>query len=110
MQITLDTRAPPSGPRGSGGGSKLIDRIGKPPLSERLSNPRVETSDGPGPVRSRTPKGGRGRGGMRDSSSGTPSAKTLADLDKELEAFMGDGDAKPAAETTAPAEADVAMS
>jgi len=112
MQITFDQRGPRGGGGGGGGGSggsKLIDRIGKPPLSERLS----DVSTGPGPIRSRTPRsqgrggGGRGSGGRRSSPKGTPTPKTLEDLDKELEAFMGDGDvAKPSAETTAD---DVAM-
>jgi len=88
MHVTYDTRPPPGGKR-----SKLIDRIGD------------DFESGLGPVRTRGSgrgggdRGGRGRGrgqsggerGRRGNARDTPSTKSLADLDKELEAFMGEG-------------------
>lgn len=96
MNIAYDTRPPPGGRRTG----KLIDRIG-----DDFEN------NGPGPVRTRGGgRGGRarGRGGPREEREGrggagggggsrrasareVPTTKSLADLDKELEAFMGEG-------------------
>jgi len=122
MNIAYDTRPPPGGRRTG----KLIDRIG-----DDFEN------SGPGPVRTRGGgRGGRarGRGGPREEREGrgggggggsrrasardVPTSKSLADLDKELEAFMGDGtkdssttasQAAPAAASAGSATEDVAM-
>ena len=93
----------------------------------------LEFRSGPGPIRNRgrerdrgakiTTRGRGARGGGLDRDGGvrragardTPTAKSLADLDKELEAFMGGG--KETAEngkaadgvTTNAATEDVAM-
>jgi len=93
MNIAYDSRPPPGAGRNNSNNSKLIDRIAKPPLSSRLTDSEMKDVDaGPGPIRSRTPRGrGRGRGGKRSSPQSTPNPKTIEDLDKELEAFMGDG-------------------
>jgi C-terminal duplication domain of Friend of PRMT1 len=80
--------------------------------------------NGPGPIRTRGlgrgrdrgVRGVRGRGGRRGGAGDTPSAKSLADLDMELEAFMGEGKGlekanadTPAVSKNAPVREDVTM-
>ncbi|EJD39515.1 hypothetical protein AURDEDRAFT_116082 [Auricularia subglabra TFB-10046 SS5] len=81
--------------------SSLLNRIGKPPLKDRITDGDApmqtdKDSSGPGPVRTKSARGrGAGRGGARGESGrksgGGP--KTAEQLDKELENYA----AKPAA-------------
>ncbi|KAF7325663.1 RRM domain-containing protein [Mycena kentingensis (nom. inval.)] len=85
----------------------LLSRINKGPLLGRLSkdDSSVKTSAPPrggvGPIRNR---GGRGKPVAPKPARKAP--KTMEDLDKELDAFMGD--ATPAPTTTAEPETDAA--
>ncbi|KZS87252.1 hypothetical protein SISNIDRAFT_480202 [Sistotremastrum niveocremeum HHB9708] len=84
MKISIET--PPTGPRNLNGGSRLIDRIAKPPLADRIRADQAPS--GPGPVRHRTPRGpARGRG-ARPARPARPANKTAEELDKELDNFM----------------------
>jgi len=113
MNIAFDTRPPPGGRRT---GNKLIDRI-----ADDFEN------SGPGPVRTRGGRGtrargrggpreergnergrgggGSGGGGRRGAGREVPTSKSLADLDKELEAFMGEGTKEASGGMTASASA-----
>ncbi|KAG6833029.1 hypothetical protein H0H93_013404, partial [Arthromyces matolae] len=109
MTITFDTM-PPRQPRRASAPTSLINRIQKPPLLDRLSkdDSSIKTPSGPrggtGPVRTRPARGGATRAPKKP--------KTAEELDKELDAFMGDGE--PAAEqapaaTEPSAQQDVEM-
>ncbi|KAG7448753.1 uncharacterized protein BT62DRAFT_918297 [Guyanagaster necrorhizus] len=98
MSITFDT-LPPRNPRRATSApttSTLLSRIQKPPLLDRLGvdepNPK---ESGSGPVRSKRAR--------KAAAKGPKKPKTTEDLDKELDAFMGDAEpaAAPAKETPA---------
>lgn len=91
MSITFDTPPPHlrravSAPHGS----SLINRIQRTPLKDRLASDdsQIRDSDGPGPVRSHPRK----RGGGPKPSRVPKKPKTAEELDKELDAFMGDSE------------------
>jgi len=98
MSITYDTE-PPRHPRqtrrSASAPQSLLNRIQKPPLLDRLSRDDTATRAAPsargfvGPIRPR----GRGLRPRRE-----PRVKTAEQLDKELDAFMGDSE--PAVQTT----------
>ncbi|KAF9458992.1 hypothetical protein BDZ94DRAFT_1291802 [Collybia nuda] len=89
MSIEFDT--PPPHARRSASAPVLLNRIQKLPLLDRLSRDdvHVKTPSGPrggvGPVRSRPPRAGGARAGPKKP-------KTAEELDKELDAFMGDSE------------------
>jgi len=96
MSIAYDTM-PPHNPRRAASTSSLINRIQKPPLLDRLSrdDSQVKIPAGPrgaGPIRSRPSRSGA------TSRPGPKKPKTAEELDKELDAFMGDSDAAPVEE------------
>jgi THO complex subunit 4 len=68
-----------------------------------------------GPVRNRPSRGGGGtantNANVARASKGSKKPKTAAELDQELDAFMGDADVVPAGDATAavPAAGDVDM-
>lgn len=96
MSIEFDSM-PPRQPRVRSASvpASLINRIQKPPLLDRLSrdDSSVKTPSGPrggvGPIRSR-----RGAGGPPAARipRGPKKPKTAEELDKELDAFMGDSE------------------
>ncbi|TFK32027.1 hypothetical protein BDQ12DRAFT_739648 [Crucibulum laeve] len=101
MAIAFDT-LPPRNPRRSSSVPTLLNRIQKPPLLDRLSRddttikaPSGPRSDRPniGPIRSRPARPERAPRAHKQPKQ----PKTAAELDKELDAFMGD------TETDAPA-------
>ncbi|KZV84189.1 hypothetical protein EXIGLDRAFT_754011 [Exidia glandulosa HHB12029] len=103
-KFTDRPRKGPDGGKSSSDPSSLLNRIGKPPLKDRITNPDdapMDTdSSGPGPVRSKSFRGGRGssdrgRGGGRPPRGEKKAPKTAEDLDKELEKYA-DTAAKPA--------------
>ncbi|KAG6876071.1 hypothetical protein C0993_005739, partial [Termitomyces sp. T159_Od127] len=92
MSIAFDT-LPPRHPRSASAPTSLINRMQKPPLLNRLSrdDSSVKTPSGPrvsGPIRSRPARG---------APRAPKKPKTAEELDKELDAFMGD--AEPAVVT-----------
>ncbi|CAE6418987.1 unnamed protein product [Rhizoctonia solani] len=100
MVVKLDSPPPGARPQPTGRNStnSLLNRMEKKPLVDRLAegegskkNTNDKASPGPGPTRSAR---GRGKpaGGKGPRTRAAP--KTAEDLDKELEAFMGDGDSK----------------
>ncbi|KAF8348595.1 hypothetical protein F5887DRAFT_1280373 [Amanita rubescens] len=111
MSIVYDT-PPPVRParRSASAPQSLLNRIQKPPLLDRLSRddtavktPAAAAKGTVGPIRSRV----RGPKPRRDPKK----PKTAEELDKELDAFMGD--AEPASASAAPAttgQEDVEMS
>ncbi|KAG6830593.1 hypothetical protein H0H92_015874 [Tricholoma furcatifolium] len=112
MTITFDTAPAPKTRRSASAPTSLINRIQKPPLLDRLSKDdagiKTKTPTGPrgnvGPVRTRAPRAPRA----------PKKPKTAEELDKELDAFMGDSEAvaaeKPAADEAAATVQDVEMS
>lgn len=91
MSIAYDTM-PPRNPRRATSAPSLINRIQKPPLLDRLSRGNAQANPpsaprGAGPIRSRP-----SRGGGAVSRPGPKKPKTAEELDKELDAFMGDSD------------------
>ncbi|KAF8814982.1 hypothetical protein BYT27DRAFT_7081044 [Phlegmacium glaucopus] len=126
MAITFDTM-PPRAPRRSASvpsTASLLNRIQKPPLAERLSrdDSTIKAPSGPraftgGPVRSRPSRGGGSGGGSTNANANTARApkgpkkpKTAAELDQELDAFMGDADTVPTGDVAAvPAAGDIDM-
>ncbi|KAF9269415.1 RNA-binding domain-containing protein [Marasmius fiardii PR-910] len=93
MSIAYDSGPPRA--RRAVSGPALINRIQRPALKERLSadDSQIPDSTGPGPVRSRP----RRRGGRTNAARPAPKKpKTAEELDKELDAFMGDSDSAPA--------------
>lgn len=119
MTITYDAPAPRravSAPTSL----SLLNRIQKPPLASRLGSDdsSVKTSDGPyvyllhqllsligllfsGAIRSRPRRGPKAPAAVAPRP-GPKKPKTVEDLDKELDAFMGD--AEPATATTVPVQ------
>jgi len=87
-------RPVPTGPKGSG--NSLLNRIAAAPLVDRLAKPRPasDSGDKPSQSRARTARGNKtGPGGK--GASGKPARmakapKTAEDLDRELEAYLGD--------------------
>ncbi|KAF8962539.1 hypothetical protein BDZ97DRAFT_1824155 [Flammula alnicola] len=118
MSIAYDTM-PPRAPRAPGRATSaptttsLLNRIEKPPLAERLSadDTSVKVPSGPraftGAVRNRPARGGNGA----RPPKGPKKPKTAEELDKELDAFMGDAETAPdaLAPTTNEATQDVDM-
>lgn len=115
MSITFDTM-PPRAPRRSASvppaAASLLNRIQKPPLAERLSrdDSTIKAPSGPraftgGPVRNRPSRGGGGGGGTNANVVRAPKGpkrpKTAAELDQELDAFMGDADILPTGDNAA---------
>lgn len=130
MSIAFDTM-PPRAPRRSASTS-LLNRIQKPPLVERLSqdDSTIKAPSGPyvtfshfftlfppdpplvfrrgftgGPVRNRP---SRDANNAR-TSKGPKKPKTAAELDQELDAFMGDADAAPIGDPAVAVPGDVDM-
>jgi len=107
MSIDFDTM-PPRAPRRSASvptSASLLNRIQKPALVERISrdDSTIKAPSGPraftgGPVRNRPSRGG-GSGSANTNTNiarapkGPKKNKTAAELDQELDAFMGDADA-----------------
>ncbi|KII87873.1 hypothetical protein PLICRDRAFT_176634 [Plicaturopsis crispa FD-325 SS-3] len=119
MSIAYDTSLPPAvrNTRRASDSDSLLARIQKPPLLDRLSRdgPQSKTKptptgpstanrravSGPGPIRTKQRGGaaaGAGAGGRRAPKK----PQTAEDLDKELEAFMGDEPAAAPTTTVAP--------
>ncbi|KAG6888550.1 hypothetical protein C0995_007422 [Termitomyces sp. Mi166 len=98
MSIAFDTLPPRQPRRVVSAPTSLINRIQKPPLVDRLSrdDSSVKTPSGPrggvGPIRSRPARAPRA----------PKKPKTAEELDKELDAFMGD--AEPAVVSAAATE------
>ncbi|KAF8182074.1 hypothetical protein BJ912DRAFT_979011 [Pholiota molesta] len=109
MSIAYDTM-PPRAPRlrravSAPTTASLLNRIEKPPLAERLSvdDSSAKIPSGPraftgGPVRTRAARGAR-------APKAPKKPKTAEELDKELDAFMGDAEASPATAATAGTDA-----
>ncbi|KAJ7858724.1 hypothetical protein B0H13DRAFT_2075764 [Mycena leptocephala] len=100
MSIAFEA-APPRQPRGRSSSapttSSLLNRIQKAPLLDRLSGSKddssLRTPRGVGPVRTARGAQKSARGGKAAAPRKPKTPKTAADLDKELDAFMGDNDA-----------------
>ncbi|KIK68692.1 hypothetical protein GYMLUDRAFT_36179 [Collybiopsis luxurians FD-317 M1] len=99
MTITYDTTVPRQSRRAVSAPHSLINRIQKPALADRLSSDdsQIRDSSGPGPMRSKISRRGgrgsnRGSGTRRSEMKTSKQPKTAEDLDKELDAFMGDAD------------------
>jgi THO complex subunit 4 len=122
MVIVPDDSAPPPSRKAN---SSLVNRIEKPPLLQRLSGtgdrtrvptgPASSTGSGPQRSRPRIASGGPHQKGTSKKAQ-VSKPKTVDDLDKELEAFMGvdEGSTESGPKTSAPpanaADADVQMS
>ncbi|KAK7462707.1 hypothetical protein VKT23_007294 [Stygiomarasmius scandens] len=104
MEIAFDTFVPRPNSRRSVSAPthSLLNRIQKPALAERLSADDMQVDGrkdggGVGPIRTRPNRGGRGgKPGSKPAKSSKPppksqKPKTAEELDKELDAFMGDG-------------------
>ncbi|KAG8716041.1 hypothetical protein FRC11_010767 [Ceratobasidium sp. 423] len=98
MVVKFDSPPPGSRPQPTGRNSTntLLNRMEKKPLVDRMSEgdaSKKNTSDkeGPGPTRNTR---GRGKQVGGKGPRTKPAPKTAEDLDKELEAFMGEGDAQ----------------
>jgi len=96
MKITFDTMGPPRHPRRAvSAPTSLLNRIQKAPLLDRLgqdkSHSNAPVSRGFGPIRTRP----RGPAPKRPRSP-PKKPKTAEELDKELDAFMGDAEEAPA--------------
>ena len=119
--------------------ASLLNRIQKPPLAERLSrdDSTIKAPSGPyvillrfsilpyvflspfffrraftgGPVRNRPSRNGGGNNAsLARAPKGPKKPKTAAELDQELDAFMGDADAVPTGDAAAaPGTGDVDM-
>ncbi|EDR08195.1 uncharacterized protein LACBIDRAFT_297588 [Laccaria bicolor S238N-H82] len=100
MEIVFDA-LPPRNPRRSASvpsTSSLLNRIQKPPLVDRLSrdDSSIKTPSGPragnnvGPIRSRPGRGAGGTAPATRAPKAPKKPKTAEELDKELDAFMGD--------------------
>ncbi|KAG8745721.1 hypothetical protein FRC10_007201 [Ceratobasidium sp. 414] len=99
MSIKLDTGYPPRSRTAEGRTSTnaLLNRMDKKPLADRLadSGSAKPASDQVGPVRGGKQKGKTtGKQGPGKPARTKPAPKTAEDLDKELEAFMGEGEDK----------------
>ncbi|KAF8609604.1 RNA-binding domain-containing protein [Ceratobasidium sp. AG-I] len=104
MSIKIDS-APSAGPRAGGGrvsSNTLLNRMGKKPLADRLAEGETSKSAGAssggkvGPVRNAREKGKQAPAKGPKAPKAKTAPKTAEDLDKELEAFMGEGDSKEA--------------
>lgn len=113
MSIAYDSGPPRTTRRVASAPGSLLNRIQKPALADRLSQDDSSTmtvsTRTTGPIRSR-------RGGARLTPRSPKKPKTAADLDKELDLFMGDvpkdkdtTTSTPALPATAEQEADVEM-
>jgi len=118
MSIAYDTFNPPRAPRAPRRASSapsttsLLNRIEKPPLVERISvddsnTAAVKVPSGPrafsgGPARNRPARAAK-------VPKGPKKAKTAEELDKELDAFMGDADTAVPIADVAAIEQDVDM-
>ncbi|CAE6501829.1 THO complex subunit 4 [Rhizoctonia solani] len=98
MVVKLESPPPGSRPQPAGRNSTntLLSRMEKKPLVDRMSEgdaskKNTEDKAGPGPARNIRGKG-KQVGGKGPRTKSAP--KTAEDLDKELEAFMGEGDTK----------------
>jgi len=105
ISIDFDTM-PPRAPRRSASvptSTSLLNRIQKAPLADRLSRDDsvIKAPSGPraftgGPVRNRPSRGGGGSANTTTNVARGPKGpqkpKTAAELDQELDAFMGDAD------------------
>jgi len=97
MSIAYDTMPPRQPRRSASMPTSLLNRIQKPPLLDRLSqdDAHIKTPAGPrggvGPIRSRHL---RGTPVTRTTGPrvGPKKPKTAEELDKELDAFMGDSE------------------
>ncbi|KAF8155891.1 hypothetical protein B0H34DRAFT_715259 [Crassisporium funariophilum] len=123
MSIAYDTM-PPRAPRAPARSSSapttssLLNRIQKPPLADRLSrdDSTIKAPSGPraftgGPVRNRPSRGANNANNARapkGAPRGPKKVKTAEELDKELDAFMGDAESTPVDSTDA-TTADVEM-
>ncbi|KAH9478311.1 THO complex subunit 4 [Psilocybe cubensis] len=109
MSIAFDTTPPPRAPRASRRAvsapttKSLLNRIEKPPLAERLApadDSAIKTPSAPraftGAVRTKAGRGSASRGPASTATGRAPKGpkkpKTAEELDKELDAFMGDAD------------------
>ncbi|KAJ7666033.1 hypothetical protein DFH06DRAFT_265277 [Mycena polygramma] len=117
MTIAFDAVAPPRQPRGRSSSapttSSLLNRIERAPLLDRLSGSKddssLRTPRGVGPIRTARGAQKPARGGRAAAPKKAKAPKTASDLDKELDAFMGDSDAAPAAAAAAAPAQDVEM-
>ncbi|KAF7360226.1 THO complex subunit 4-A [Mycena venus] len=116
MSIAFDV-TPPRQPRARSSSapttSSLLNRIQKPPLLDRLSGSKDDSAlprapRGVGPIRTARGAQKPARGGKAAAPKKPKTPKTAAELDKELDAFMGDNDSAPAPAAAAPAQ-DVEM-
>ncbi|KAG9126421.1 hypothetical protein FRC07_003481, partial [Ceratobasidium sp. 392] len=110
MSIKLDIAPPPRSRGGDGRTSTntLLNRMDKKPLADRLadSGSTKTSGDQVGPVRNARQKGkAPAKQGAAKPARSKPAPKTAEDLDKELEAFMGESEDK----TSKGKEEDVAM-
>ncbi|KAJ8501612.1 hypothetical protein ONZ45_g12091 [Pleurotus djamor] len=104
MEISYDTSVPRH-PARKTTTTSLINRIQKQPLLNRLAGDAMKVDDDSSKERTSSTRGrgqrgarlGRGRG--RGAGRAPRKPQTAEDLDKELEAFMGDGSIQPAADT-----------
>ncbi|KAG8692354.1 hypothetical protein FRC09_011251 [Ceratobasidium sp. 395] len=99
MSIKLDVAPPPRSRAGDSRTSTnaLLNRMDKKPLADRLADggPAKSTGDQVGPVRSAKQKGKTiAKQAPGKPARSKPAPKTAEDLDKELEAFMGEGEDK----------------
>jgi len=105
MTIVFDSRGVkvangsiPTGPRGASLLNRITDKKSGS-LLERLSGAESEPSPGPGPQRTHAPRFTRNKPAAQPPKARAPKAKpkpkTAEDLDKELDAFMGDGETTP---------------
>jgi len=97
MSIAFDVSMPRV--RSASAPTSLLSRIQKGPLLNRLSGSKDDSAlkaprGGVGPIRTRAPRGGDNTktapAGPRPPKKGPKVPKTAAELDKELDAFMGD--------------------
>ncbi|KAG9104883.1 hypothetical protein FRC06_006708 [Ceratobasidium sp. 370] len=103
MSIKLDTGHPPRSRAAEGrtSTSALLNRMDKKSLADRLadSGSTKPAGDQLGPVRSAKQKGKTaGKHASGKPARTKPAPKTAEDLDKELEAFMGEGEEKASKE------------
>ncbi|PPQ78630.1 hypothetical protein CVT25_010594 [Psilocybe cyanescens] len=126
MSIAYDTGLPPRAPRAPRRATSapttmsLLNRIEKPPLAERLAadDSSIKVPSAPrafaGPVRNRPARGpgnaARNAAPFARAPKGPKKPKTAEELDKELDAFMGDAETTgPGASTSTEVAQDVDM-
>jgi len=111
MSIAYDS-GPPTRPRRASAPTSLVDRIQKKPLYDRIagnamgssSSRPVSNGGGSGPIRSRP----RGRAPTGPASSFKKVVKTAEELDKELDAFMGEDSEKTTSSAVLDGDVDMA--